>query len=118
LPYLSHRLLVWRRYNLWCAPLFRFIQLSVASSLLVKNIIRSILYLVILSLYSTLNFRSQVHHPYSTAWKLWFCLFQVPNFWIADEKTRVPKRNTSRRQPTLMALYLNLNFHALRSKLS
>jgi tellurite resistance protein TehA-like permease len=54
-------------YKIWSSPLCNFLHSPIASSFLGQNIILSTLFLNILNLYSSLNVKNQVSHPYRTA---------------------------------------------------
>jgi hypothetical protein len=70
LPWLYCSNYTWRRVKLWSSSLCSFLQPSITSSFLRQNILLSTLFSNTLSLYSSLNFRDQVLHPYRPTGKV------------------------------------------------
>jgi hypothetical protein len=62
-------------YKLWSSSLCNFHHSPVSSSLLGPNILLRTPLSNTLNLYSSLNVKDQVSHPYKKLAELWFCIF-------------------------------------------
>jgi hypothetical protein len=67
-------------YKLWSSSLCCFLQPPVTSYLFGQNILLNTLFANTLSLYSSLNVRDQVSHPYKTTGKLYFFYILIFTF--------------------------------------
>jgi len=89
-------------YELWSSSLCSFIQSPATFSLLLPNILLSILLSDTLRLCSSLDVRDRVSHPYKTTGKIMVLYVLIPKFLVKGRKTDGYELNCSKRPPSLI----------------
>ena len=88
------------QYRSLSSALYSFLQSPATLTLLGPNILLSTLLSNTLSLYSSLNVRDQVSHPYKTTGKIPVLYISIFNFCIAKWKTKYSAPSESKHSLT------------------